>query len=79
MGRLLDERRFKGYLQELDKEKTYTVEEIIEMLDAQPTAYDLDFVTSLLTDLPSTDLDYTQVEDLVDRKSVIYIVRKGGK
>lgn len=49
MGRLIDADKFRRYAHEqLEGNKTYTIDEILEMIDEQPTAYDVEKVVAEL-------------------------------
>lgn len=74
MGRLIDADVFK----EMVGTDTKIRKLVCDLIDVQPTAYDLNDVAKQLTNLSSADADYTLAEDLVDRHQVLAIVMKGG-
>ena len=80
MGRLIDADRFKSFLQALCKAGA-PYHEVIQLLDKEPTAYDISKVVAELEDAkflmpPENDNHYADnglfLEDAID------IVRKGG-
>ena len=77
--RLIDADNFRRFAHEqLEGNKTYSIDEILEMIDEQPTAYDVEKVVAELED----DLPFIEADDgggtFIHKASAIEIVRKGG-
>lgn len=72
----------------IDKLKEYTrtnngefngaCRSIIEVIEQQPTAYDVDKVVEQLKALDNAEVDYYSSNDVIDREDAIDIVEKGG-
>lgn len=77
--RLIDADNFRRFAHEqLVGNKTYSIDEILEMIDEQPTTYDVEKVVAELED----DLPFIEADDgggtFIHKASAIEIVRKGG-
>lgn len=79
MSRLIDADRFKRFLQALCKAGA-PYDEVVQLLDKEPTAYDVSKVVEELKELPNREADYyyAHSNDVIDREDAIDIVRKGG-
>ena len=79
--RLIDADAFRRYAHEqLEGSKSYSADEIIEMIDKQPTAYNVEKVVAELEKLPNREADYyyANSNDVIDREDAIDIVKRGG-
>ena len=79
MGRLVDADDFKRFLQALCKAGA-PYEEVIQLLDKQPTAYDVDNVVSKIRRYSGNgyrDVDGDYVPPMIEIKYAIEIIREG--
>ena len=79
--RLIDADAFRRYAHEqLEGSKSYSADEILEMIDEQPTAYDVEKVVEELQSLSNAEADYyyANSNDVIDRETAIVIVKNGG-
>ena len=60
-----------------DYEKTYTLDDIQEYLDAMPAEYDVDSVVAAIEELPKGS-SWNHNSDNINRSEAIECVRKGG-
>ena len=51
---------------------------VIEVIEQQPTAYDVDKVVEQLKALCNAEVDYYSSNDVIDREDALDIVKKGG-
>lgn len=51
---------------------------VIEVIEQQPTAYDIDKVVAQLEALDNAEVDYYSSNDVIDRIDAIDLVRAGG-
>lgn len=82
MSRLIDADNFRRFAHEqLEGEKTYSIDEILEMIDEQPTAYDVEKVVSEIKRYSGNgyrDIDGDYVPPMIETKDTIDIVKRGG-
>jgi RNA-splicing ligase RtcB len=72
MSRLIDANTFRRFAHEqLEGNKTYGIDEILEMIDEQPTAYNVDKVVEELEDIDKKVFRMSP-------KDAIDIVKRGG-
>ena len=79
MSRLIDADDFKKFLQALCKAGA-PYEDVVQLLDNQPTAFDMENVVEQLESLSNAEADYyyASVNDVIDREDAIDIVKEGG-
>lgn len=76
MGRLIDAEDFRRYVHEqLEGNRPYTDDEILEMIDEQPTAFDADMVYRQMW----CESEEVCGNTMIDLEVADEIVRNGGK
>ena len=77
MSRLIDADKLKEHFSDEDNQcGLQTI--ILNSIDLQPTAFDIDKVVAQLEALENAEVDYYSSNDVIDRIDAIDIVKKGG-
>lgn len=77
--RMIDANKFRRFAHEqLENDKLYSADDILEMIDEQPTAYEVDAVVKELEDEIAENPEASLGEYRAGLYRAIEIVRKGG-